>query len=849
MDAVLVSHTHWDREWYRTFQAFRARLVDTIDRVLELLDADPGWRFTLDGQAVVLEDYLEIRPSRREDLVRACGSGRLAVGPWFVQPDSLLPSGESHVRNLLEGRRVAGGIGPVSRVAYTPDSFGHPAQFPQLFAGFGLTAFVYWRGNGSEIDDLPPVYAWVGPDGTRLTACHLGKGYFAASSLPSDPVAAAAELERIGAELAGPGVSRILFMNGADHAPPDPSTAAVARALGEATGWVVRRGTLDEYVEGLVPGGEHHGELIGGRVANLLPGVWSSRLGLKLADRDAEASLVGWAEPWAALGRALGLPDERPSLRLAWRSLLVNQAHDSVGGCSADAVHEQMGARYAAATELAGQTTARILERLAGLPTDRALPWTDELEVAVFNPSPVSRTDVVRLPLDGFPTFRIRADRADIHPLSIDSLFRAGFTVDGSPARVVPSTDPGRFRVLPEQQPWDLEFVVGDVPAFGCRRMRLAPGDAAPDEVDDGRSIAVGDLEVSAAADGTLRLRRGERAWSGLLGVEDLADRGDTYDFDPLPGDLPIGAPTTVTVARRRHAATGIAELVVTRIFELPTALDDDRGARRKETAALRLETTARLAPGVARVDVAVRVDNTVQDHRLRLLFPTGSPVGTFLAATTFDVAERSTAPVDDSRWQHPAPRTFPHQGWVSVNGLTVAAPGLPEAEVTADGTLAVALVRSVGWLARMDLGSRPIPAGPGLATPGAQCSGELTARLSLFTGPPEAAAIRSAELGLRGVPAGPEAVLEQGISLIGLEGAGLVLSAVKPADDGPGIVVRVQNPGSEASAALLRLGFPVASVSAVRLDESAAEFPTIRDGATVRFDVPPHALRTVMLR
>ncbi len=179
MDCLIVSHTHWDREWYRTFQAFRARLVDAVDRVLDLLDADAGWRFLLDGQSVIIEDYLDVRPGRRADLEAACRSGRLAVGPWYVQPDSLLPSGEAHVRKLLEGRRVAATIGASSRVAYTPDSFGHPAQLPQLFAGFGLGPFVYWRGNGVEIDALGPVYRWVAPDGSGVLAHHLAEGYFA----------------------------------------------------------------------------------------------------------------------------------------------------------------------------------------------------------------------------------------------------------------------------------------------------------------------------------------------------------------------------------------------------------------------------------------------------------------------------------------------------------------------------------------------------------------------------------------------------------------------------------------------------------------------------------------------
>src|SRR5204863_400632 len=106
MKCVLVSHSHWDREWYRTFQSFRARLVDLVDRVLDLVAEDPGFRYLLDGQTTIVEDYLEIRPGRRADLEAACRAGRIAIGPWYVQPDSLLPSGEAHVRNLLEGRRT-----------------------------------------------------------------------------------------------------------------------------------------------------------------------------------------------------------------------------------------------------------------------------------------------------------------------------------------------------------------------------------------------------------------------------------------------------------------------------------------------------------------------------------------------------------------------------------------------------------------------------------------------------------------------------------------------------------------------------------------------------------------------
>ena len=724
MDCVIVSHTHWDREWYRTFQEFRARLVDAVDTVLDLMDRDPGWSFVLDGQTIVIEDYLSIRPEQADRLAAACRAGRLAIGPWYVQPDSLLPAGESHVRNLLEGRRVGERYGPVSRVAYTPDSFGHPSQFPQIFAGFGLDGFVYWRGNGDELDQLPPVYRWVAPDGTAVVACHLTHGYFAAAYLPDDLPEAVKRLRRVGEEMTAAGASRLLLMNGIDHALPDTNTAAVARALQEETGWTVTRGRLEDFTTPAIASvGETDrfaGELVGGRMTNLLPGVWSARLELKLRNRAAETALIGWAEPWAAFGRALGLPDERPALRAGWRALLANQAHDSIGGCSQDRVHEQMRARFDEAEELADETTQRLLSRLAGLGPGRAVPWKDEVEVAVFNPSPHDRTDIVRFPLDGYPFTAIKEGQLAVHPLTFASLLGKGITVDGAPARVLLDDDPARIRVVPEQDPWTVEWVAEGVPAFGWRRYRLAPGDAVPDEEDDGRSIAAGGLTVTAEDDGTLTVVIDGRRYQGLCGVEDQGDRGDTYDFDPVPGAIRL---TSLAVTRHRHR-NGIEELDVLRIFDVPESLDPKRSARSAETVPVTVRMRARVAPGVERVDLDLTVENTARDHRLRLAFPTGAAGAGASAATTFDVASRPPRPAPTTDWFQPPPSTFPHQGWVYNNGLTVVAPGLPEAEVTPEGTIYITVVRAVGWLSRLDLRSRPEPAGPGLRAPAAQCLG-----------------------------------------------------------------------------------------------------------------------------
>ncbi|MFP6662612.1 MAG: glycosyl hydrolase-related protein [Deltaproteobacteria bacterium] len=851
MDLTLVSHTHWDREWYRTFQGFRARLVDTIDRVLELVDEDPEFRFLLDGQTIVLEDYLEIRPQNRERLETACRSGRIGVGPWYVQPDSLLPQGETQIRNLLEGRRVGEPFGGVSSVAYTPDSFGHPAQFPQLFAGFGLGPFVYWRGNGNEIDSLPAEYRWEAPDGSSVLVHHLSEGYFAACGLPEDAMAAAAFLQDLALRLKKRSRhARVLLMNGIDHAGPDARAGHKLDTLARATGWQVRRGLLEDFTEGLpAEAPVWRGELTGARVANLLPGVWSARMPIKQRNRAAETALLAWAEPFAALGRVLGAPDETPSLRRAWRALLPNQAHDSLCGCSRDLVHEQSIARYDEAEELAAETTQRLLERIAGSPVLRRTPWSDALDIAVFNPTAAMRTEVVRIALDAEPwlEFRGEFDRSvQVHPFLGAAQNVAGYTVDGVPARLVEDGREG-IRMAPELAPRSVEFVAHDVPAYGWRRLHLAPSAAHPDAVDSGRSLECDGIRLEFAEDGTFALEIAGRAYAGLGAIEEIGDRGDTYDFDAVDGAS--AQLLSVSFERRRHVG-GVVSVRSRRVFRQPAALAPGRRSRSEEVTELVVELEVRLVPGTCRVDLDCRIEDTALDHRLRMLFPTGVPTRDFRAATTSDIAERSTARRDDRGWVHPAGATFCQQGFIAVGGLVVAAPGLPEAEVTPAGEVAITLLRKVGWLARTDLDSRPEPAGPMVATPGAQLPTTFRVRLCLLADTKDApAAAAAAEAGFRAVVAGPAPLVAPEVALLRVEPPELLLEALKPTESGGGLVLRLLNPTDAPVEACVTIGFPVAGACRVRLDESRLpERVAVEDGR-IRCGLGPHELLSLELR
>src|SRR5215831_19191083 len=232
---LVVPHTHWDREWYLPFEQFRLRLGAVVDGVLDTLERDPSFTsFTFDGQAIVLEDYVEVRPDNEERLRALLAAGRLEVGPSYMLPDEILVDGESLVRNLLFGRRVCRrfGIEP-SSAGYLPDSFGHPAQLPQILAGFGIRTFLFSRGTGDEIDDVGVVFRWrAGP--ADVVACQMLPHYdnFARLTWYHDAEERVrAIVERFGDALRAAGQEEIVLADGSDHLPIEPELPQILSGL------------------------------------------------------------------------------------------------------------------------------------------------------------------------------------------------------------------------------------------------------------------------------------------------------------------------------------------------------------------------------------------------------------------------------------------------------------------------------------------------------------------------------------------------------------------------------------------------------------------------------------------
>ena len=397
----LVPHTHWDREWYEPFQVFRMRLVELVDELLDSMEADDRLAFTLDGQVATVDDYVEVRPAGRARIERLIAEGRLAIGPWQILMDEFLVSGETIVRNLQTGWHAAEALGAAMPVGYLPDMFGHVAQMPQILRRAGIGHAVVWRGVPAAIDRH--AFAWRAPDGSEVRTEYLVGGYGNGAYLLAIPDRLADKVARyVEASRAFYGNRSILAMYGIDHAVPSPRLAEiVADANARRDDIVVRIETLTRYIQGFdavvadarlpdpPPAPVWSGELRSAARANMLMNVTSARIDIKAAAARAERVLERYAEPLAALH---GTAWSERLLELAWRRVIDNSAHDSICGCSQDAVVSQVLTRFAEAEQIGrGIATAAIRPLAAFAPRG---------SVVVVNPSPEERNDVVEVDVD-----------------------------------------------------------------------------------------------------------------------------------------------------------------------------------------------------------------------------------------------------------------------------------------------------------------------------------------------------------------------------------------------------------------------------------------------------------------
>ncbi|MCI1642296.1 MAG: hypothetical protein LKI38_07225 [Actinomyces sp.] len=766
----LVPHTHWDREWYEPHDVFRARLVMMVDGLLDLLEAEPECRFTLDGQAAAVLDYLEIRPGAAGRVRGAVERGQLDIGPFLILLDEFCCDGESIVRNLELGVAACEAMGGAMRVGYLPDMFGHAAQMPQILRGFGLADAALWRGVPAGVER--DAFMWQALDGEAVRVEYLWDGYGSALKLFEPPEKAdrliGAYLERHARRFAG---APPAGMYGTDHMAPRTDLMGMVRAHNRShPGTAVGVATLGQVVASrdhsdpaLAALPVVRGEMRSHALGNILPGVLSVRTGLKQAMAQAERALTT-AERFDAW---IGGPDRAAFFARGWGLVVESSAHDSVTGCGADSTAEEVEARLHVAAHVA---RGAIDTGLADL--GRHAPSGD---VAVYNPSGWDMPVQAELVVEGEPSqlpgsvqllevLGTTLGDEDVAARDLPRILRRihgrelfgrqirewGFPAPGELRLVVADIaprvfnldafatelerrrrecDPGqRWRVRIVTPPSMRVLVGARAPGTGV--VAVGTGRRGP----HGRPVRAGGawldnglVRVEVEEPGTVSVTDlpNGRTVRGALALVDEGDRGDSYNFGPLDAGA-VGEPARVSVSLLEGGPLR-GRLGIDRTYRLPAGLDaEDRSRRSSAVVDQVVRTTVELREEEPFARVCVDLVNAAADHRLRVLVPTGERgVDGSASAGQYGVTVRGRG--GEGGWgEYPLP-TYPATRFVSAGGIAIHTDRLMEYEVV-DGdpadAIALTVVRAVGLMSVNLHPLRDEPAGSEIPVPGAQYLG-----------------------------------------------------------------------------------------------------------------------------
>ena len=660
--------THWDREWYKPFQYFRGLLLENTERILDTLEHHSEYRrFFFDGQTIVLEDIIEIRPDLKERLTEQIRKGRLKVGPWYLMPDELLISGESMIRNLLRGRRLAKEFGTAPwPVGYVPDIFGHIAQLPQIMRGFGIGTIVAWRGFE---DDLAPYTRWAAPDGSvcNLIRHPLG-GYGEFTALPKESKAVFQEsfllwMERA-KEICG---EEIVLTDAHDHSDIDSRAPELLDAIRELYPDAEIRWTdftdIDAFSNPDLPviRGEQIHTCRGVRCRGIqIPYTLSSRVDLKSANDLLQNRLELEMEPMAVFQGERFTENLRGMLDLAWKKCLQNQPHDSICGCSIDAVHEIMHSRTMEANQICDFLRDALIRQDRTDLTGQELGGSGEAgdgryTLRVFNSLPWRRKEILPLTIHFIGTYPATfAESRSTETLNAFRLFDAA----GKEIPYVVTDIRRNIRTALWKQNYrtfDLYTITAEVELApsGWTTFHLEPSESPVRRYGSLRIAkhqAENDfLRLTVHSDGTFDVldKHSGRIFAGLNDYLIDRETGDGWGHvKPLCNEEIIHSVSAQTAVTEDNLLRTTFE--ITRDYEVPEEIlfsgtvnafygSTALSAHRKRLRIVTSVTLDRISSGLK---LHTRIENTIKDCRLRLRIPTGIK-GSYFAGQTFTVLER----------------------------------------------------------------------------------------------------------------------------------------------------------------------------------------------------------------
>jgi mannosylglycerate hydrolase len=759
----IVSHTHWDPEWYSSFREYQMRLVELIDKLLIILEGEDNYQlFMLDGQVSVLYNYLEIKPENKIRLEQLIKKGKLLIGPFYILPDEYMISPEGIYRNLQTGIRESALFGGHMPLAYLCDMSGHPSQMPQVLNHFYLEAMVGWRGVIGYQETQQSEFYWKAPDGSRILFLTMPFGYINFGRLPNEKEDILGIVKhRIKGLLNFSITDQLLFMEGFDHQEARKDIPEVIQYLNEKisdTEFI--HSSLPEYFEAVrknLPAtvAEYSGELRATQTSFVLPGILSTRIPMKKEIRLAEQMLERYAEPMASLADACKVQNYfKEFLNLAWKIQFNNQFHDVIYGAHVDSVTVDAIARSRQVLQVAQRVTnisAHSIIKLLGCPND--------YNIVIFNPTPYQINQVIDIPIrlkmkDSLYNYAICDDEGNIVPFNIEKV--SSYRNYQTERNQIDYYWEGE-----DVKEYFLNVDIKSLPSFGTKVYGLVPlKETSLKEkinqyelqindflnilprskpktndyvISDENSMENSSLKMYFNPDGTFNLLQKENgmAYSHLGFIEDSGDRGDQYIYSPPEENVRIY--TSYAEIRKTMDSPLKTSFEIIHHLRIPKELIFDRSVRSSEYINQKIHCIYTLRSNSQKIELTTKIYNNALNHRVRIGFNLGKEATYSEAEVFFDVIRRDAeSKLDDTFWPEKISPCKPKDRFVFAgnddHGFLFIDPGwLKEYELNPQGQFYLTLLRCSDYLSVETPPERSVSfTGPQIPTPMSQYVNEI---------------------------------------------------------------------------------------------------------------------------
>ncbi|MGL5347596.1 MAG: glycoside hydrolase family 38 C-terminal domain-containing protein [Peptostreptococcaceae bacterium] len=755
-----IPHTHWDREWYRSSDAFRIRLTYSFDMLLDILDKNPDYKyFTFDGQTAALEDYLSIRQENKDKISKYVSEKRLFIGPWYIQPDLFLVSGESILRNLVIGSNIASDLGHCMEIGWVPDAFGQIQSTPQIFKELGMKALFAWRGfNYRRTKDS--VFLWEAPNGDKLLTVHFPLGYGHYRYLPNKKEDAIKDIQTVIDGVENRFVdNQLLFMGGSDHARPQGEITEILNEVSEEfekNGYNIKISNPEEFVEDIVKEQSnsnremevYKGEARSADLGRIHAGISSTRVDIKNPMKDFETKLPLVAEPMSVLNSLFGGSYSQSISNFFWKILFKNQFHDSIYSSSPESVNNSAENRL---LNLRHGINEMIWLNFRFLRDKINFSGLNENEqpIILFNTLPYKRNDLTFVNLyvrdDNFTIKNFNNN--EIEFVKLDNLEAINNEIEHYNGLLnlndIAEVEEGTMKQVQIKIKSDI------LPAMGYRAIKICYGQETKFELtsdlslnDETKEIENRYLKVKIKEDGTLSVLNKERnvSYESVHYFEEKGDDGDEYNYSPPVKDLIINTKNTKADIVLLESNPLFVKYEITHKIEAPFECINHKRSEKLETSYIVSEIV--IESESKKIDFKTTIINNNKDHIIRAVFDDVYESKQSLSEDHFGSVIRDNEIKDIKKLEDGATELelpiYPMQGYVKLNHnkevFAVLSKGPSEYEIYNDKSIALTLIRCVGKFGKADLKIRPGRAsGYRLDAPSSQLLKDVTSEYAIY--------------------------------------------------------------------------------------------------------------------